>query len=204
MASVHSNMALIKRQPRTSASDRSARRARRKFLSVFPKGFYDPDYLELERDYKWAAHTEWNENLSKSRFAALIKNGSFTEIAQQAVRIESKTNLLFSFEKRLYATLSGVQKAQSYSHSPSLNFSTVAAASTLASTNGSQLSGICLVDRRGCLPGLSRQCSVLSLGRTSIFSLSRPLLAKPLAGMVLNCPMRRDHRGPSIDPCSIS
>jgi hypothetical protein len=99
MASVHSNMALIKRQPRTSASDRSARRARRKFLSVFPKGFYDPDYLELERDYKWAAHTEWNEHLFKSRFAALIKNGSFTEIAQQAVRIESKTNLLFSFEK---------------------------------------------------------------------------------------------------------
>ena len=99
MASVHTNAVRVKRPSPVSASDRQARRARRKFLSVFPKGFYDADYLELERDYKWAAHRAWDEQLSKSRLSALIKNGSFVEVAQKAVRIESKTNLLFSFEK---------------------------------------------------------------------------------------------------------
>lgn len=98
MVSVHSHR-VVRRQSRPSDLNRSAWRARRKFLSVFPKGFYDADYMELERDYKWAAHLAWEQYLSKSRFAAMIKKGSFAEIASQAVRIESRTNLLFSFEK---------------------------------------------------------------------------------------------------------
>jgi len=99
MVSVNPHRVHVRRQRRPPHLSGSARRARRKFLTVFPKGFYDADYVELERGYKWAAHRAWEQLLSKNRFAAMIKKESFAEIASQAVRIESRTNLLFSFEK---------------------------------------------------------------------------------------------------------
>jgi hypothetical protein len=74
-------------------------RCRRKFLKFFPKGFADPKYRAWERDYKWAAHEEWVKTLGRPEFQALLAEGSFEEIARRAVRLESRTNLLFSFEK---------------------------------------------------------------------------------------------------------
>lgn len=74
-------------------------RARRKFLRIFPKGFRDPDYVELERAYKWSAHLAWRGALGREMFAAALAEKRFGEIAAMAVRIESRTNLLFSFEK---------------------------------------------------------------------------------------------------------
>jgi hypothetical protein len=74
-------------------------RCRRKFLRFFPGGFQDETYIDWERGYKWAAHEQWNEVLDRSKYRALLKNGEFAEIAARAVRIESRTNLLFSFEK---------------------------------------------------------------------------------------------------------
>jgi hypothetical protein len=76
-----------------------AARARRTFLRFFPGGFDDETYAEWERDYKWAAHERWEETLDRTRFRALLADGAFDEIAAAAVRIESRTNLLFSFEK---------------------------------------------------------------------------------------------------------
>ena len=76
-----------------------AERCRRKFLRIFPRGFADPDFVELERDYKWEAHRRWAAALDRPRFASLLEQGSFTEIASTAIAIESRTNLLFSFEK---------------------------------------------------------------------------------------------------------
>jgi hypothetical protein len=76
-----------------------AARCRRKFLKHFPKGFRSPKYLAWERDYKWAAHEEWRRQLSQLEMRRLIDAGEFREIALRAVRIEAKTNLLFSFEK---------------------------------------------------------------------------------------------------------
>lgn len=76
-----------------------ALRARRKFLRFFPGGFRDETYLAWERDYKWNAHRRWTEVLDRARYGALIRARRFTEIAEHAVRIESRTNLLFSFEK---------------------------------------------------------------------------------------------------------
>ncbi|HEV7880328.1 hypothetical protein [Bradyrhizobium sp.] len=78
---------------------REALRARRKFLRVFPGGFRDGDYLDLERGYKWNAHRRWEEALGESAFEGLIKKKKFEQIAAAAIRIESRTNLLFSFEK---------------------------------------------------------------------------------------------------------
>jgi hypothetical protein len=78
---------------------REARRARRKFLAHFPGGFRDETYLDWERGYKWDAHEKWEAALGKTIFESLIRARKFEEIAATAIRIESRTNLLFSFEK---------------------------------------------------------------------------------------------------------
>lgn len=72
---------------------------RRKFLRVFPGGFRDETYIEWERDYKWNAHRQWDKVLLEATFRRLIEEKKFIEIAVAAVRAESPTNLLFSFEK---------------------------------------------------------------------------------------------------------
>lgn len=85
--------------PRSAASSPKALRCRRKFLRFFPGGFQDETYIDWERGYKWKAHEQWDEVLDRSRFRSLLQTGDFAEIAARAVRIESRTNLLFSFEK---------------------------------------------------------------------------------------------------------
>ena len=74
-------------------------RARRRFLSFFPDGFRDDVYVETERMYKWAAHREWVGAFGAGQFEALVRANQFAEIARRALRIEGRTNLLFSFEK---------------------------------------------------------------------------------------------------------
>ncbi len=74
-------------------------RCRRKFLRFFPGGFRDETYIDWERDYKWAAHERWNEELGPKEFRSLLRAGGYAELARRAVAIESRTNLLFSFEK---------------------------------------------------------------------------------------------------------
>jgi hypothetical protein len=85
------------RRPSNGAS--GALKCRRKFLRFFPKGFYDPKYIDWERGYKWDAHERWREILSQDVHRTLISDGAFNEVARRAVNIESRTNLLFSFEK---------------------------------------------------------------------------------------------------------
>lgn len=77
----------------------AARRCRRKFLKYFPGGFRDETYISWERGYKWDAHLRWNEELGEVAFRTLLRDGNHGEIAARAVKIESRTNLLFSFEK---------------------------------------------------------------------------------------------------------
>ena len=79
--------------------DAKAKKCRRKFLRYFPGGFYDETYLDWERNYKWAAHEEWESTLERKIFGQLLKRGEYAEIAARAVRLEARTNLLFSFEK---------------------------------------------------------------------------------------------------------
>lgn len=86
----------IARENKLSAK---AETCRRRFLRFFPEGFQDAKYFDWERGYKQAAHEQWKENLNRKNFRELLKGGEFAEIAARAVRIESKTNLLFSFEK---------------------------------------------------------------------------------------------------------
>jgi hypothetical protein len=94
MASAHSTHA------RVSGKFQQTRRmkaARRKFLSYFPDGFRDEDYVE--RGYKWDAHCQWREALGQSTFKSLLRQSRYDEIAMRALRIEGRTNLIFSFEK---------------------------------------------------------------------------------------------------------
>jgi hypothetical protein len=74
-------------------------KCRRKFLKFFPKGFYDQKYIDWERGYKWEAHERWLEILGRETHRGLIRDGDHSEVARRAVTIESRTNLLFSFEK---------------------------------------------------------------------------------------------------------
>jgi hypothetical protein len=88
-----------KRAKKLPQSNHLIARARKKFLRAFPGGFRDETYVDWERDYKWRAHQRWQDNLSEVRFRRLIKNRQFEEAARLASSIESRTNLLFSFEK---------------------------------------------------------------------------------------------------------
>jgi hypothetical protein len=74
-------------------------RCRRKFLKFFPDGFEDETYIDWERDYKEEAHQRWTETLGPRELRSLIESGDHAEAARRAVTIESRTNLLFSFEK---------------------------------------------------------------------------------------------------------
>src|SRR5437764_15277023 len=76
-----------------------AERCKRKFLRFFPDGFRDETYVDWERGYKWEAHQRWEAQLGEREYRALLRRRQFDEIAARAVSIESRTNLLFSFEK---------------------------------------------------------------------------------------------------------
>jgi hypothetical protein len=84
---------------RENALSKDARRCREKFLRFFPQGFADDKYINWERGYKWTAHEQWEVALNRKAFRQLLKEEKFAAICAAAVRIESRTNLLFSFEK---------------------------------------------------------------------------------------------------------
>ncbi|MBL7222795.1 MAG: hypothetical protein ISS72_02985 [Candidatus Brocadiae bacterium] len=87
------------------------------FFAHFPRGFYDPEYAKCERDYKWAAHELWIETLSAAEFEGLLSAGEWSEVAHRALRVESRTNLLFSFEKiGLRDALKAPEAARSFAH----------------------------------------------------------------------------------------
>ena len=89
----------LARQPARTSLSRNASTCRRKFLRYFPGGFRDETYIAWERDYKWSAHLRWDELLDQAEMERLIAAEQFPEIARRAAQVESRTNLLFSFEK---------------------------------------------------------------------------------------------------------
>jgi hypothetical protein len=96
-------MELIKRTSRQAAGGRRGftgpERCWKWFTKFFPRGFRDEKYVAWERDYKLRAHEQWQVALNQRAFRKLLKEGRHEEISAMAVRIESRTNLLFSFEK---------------------------------------------------------------------------------------------------------
>lgn len=84
---------------KTTASEKLSRKCLKKFLFYFRNGYADPKYITWERGYKWNAHLAFCEQLNKQEFKKLIAKKEYRAVADIATRIESKTNLLFSFEK---------------------------------------------------------------------------------------------------------
>ena len=76
-----------------------ALKCRRKFLRFFPQGFADETYVDWERGYKWSAYEHWCSELRRPLMRSLLDAADYETIAKRAVAIESRTNLLFSFEK---------------------------------------------------------------------------------------------------------
>ena len=100
------NMAISKIENKREASrprqhsrvSEGAERCRRKFLRFFFEGFYDDKYVAWERGYKWQAHERWQAQLNRAEYKSLLTKGEYNEIAARAMKVESPTNLLFSFE----------------------------------------------------------------------------------------------------------
>lgn len=91
-----------------------------RFLHIFPLGFYDPKYIgdakTGERFYKWQAHERWKEMLSKPEFERLLNAADHTEVVGRAMQVESKTNLLATFEKAaLRDAVKGNEAANAFS-----------------------------------------------------------------------------------------
>ncbi len=76
-----------------------AARCRRKFELFYPEGFADSAYVVAERAARERAHLEWQRELGPREFRRLLARGEYRQIAALALRVESHTNLLFSFEK---------------------------------------------------------------------------------------------------------
>ena len=65
----------------------------------FPVGFAIPPTSIGSTTIKRNAPQRWNELLGFTEYRELLQKRKFTEIATRALKIEARTNLLFSFEK---------------------------------------------------------------------------------------------------------
>ncbi|GAC1420701.1 MAG: hypothetical protein NVS9B7_01320 [Flavisolibacter sp.] len=81
------------------SSFKARKECKKKFLYYFKNGFNDNTYISWERQYKLDAHLLFQQDLNKQAYERLIQQKKYSDIAQIAVRLESRTNLLFSFEK---------------------------------------------------------------------------------------------------------
>ena len=99
MPSPASRLSLLNRAGAGNVSYLGAALCRRKFELYYPEGFDDDTYQVAERGPKDRARLEWEAELAPAAFRKLLARGEFRTIADIAVRIESRTSLLFSFEK---------------------------------------------------------------------------------------------------------
>jgi hypothetical protein len=103
MLCIQSHSAVAERVRETPPNGlRGASTCRRKFLRFFREGFVEPTYVAWEREYKWEAHQHWEELLNETEIETPLDRRDYGEIARQATQIESRTNLLFSFQKMAF------------------------------------------------------------------------------------------------------
>lgn len=98
-ASSHARQPIVASVLLGTRPSRDARSCRRKFLRHFSGGFHDETYLAWERQYKEAACERWRGLLGVQELRRLVRSGKHSEVANRAIAVESRTNLLFSFEK---------------------------------------------------------------------------------------------------------
>ena len=84
------------------SSFKSFSKAVENFLSIFPSGFQDGQYLSgptSEREYKVEANMLMSELLGKDVFIKLLEQGNAKEIHDRVKRVINKTNLISPYEK---------------------------------------------------------------------------------------------------------
>jgi hypothetical protein len=64
------------------------------FFKEFPEGFYDPKYLEQERNFKLETSKLCHQLLDKERFAQLISDKDWKTLAGDLRTLVNKTNML--------------------------------------------------------------------------------------------------------------
>ena len=76
-----------------------AARCRHKFQRYYPNGFDDEVYQVAERGVKERATLEWNTELNPPAYRRLLARGDYSRIVDIAMRVETRSSQLFSFEK---------------------------------------------------------------------------------------------------------
>ena len=97
----------VKAKSKSKAKPKVAKPAKRSreealafFNNLFPAGFTDARYLKEERDFKWAAHEQFEKTLGKGELARLLDSGDATELAKRAISAEALSEtLLHPIEK---------------------------------------------------------------------------------------------------------
>jgi hypothetical protein len=69
------------------------------FLTVYPKGFYDNNYIENERKYKENLINEFKMNLSEEKLFKSLENKNYSEIAEVSKKLISASKNIHSIEK---------------------------------------------------------------------------------------------------------
>jgi hypothetical protein len=94
-ASTRSRPGTKKRTFSTQTQDQAIRT----FLERYPGGFRGETFVTNERDYKWHAHSLFNDELGGKRLGDLLAKGRLADVVRHALHAEQKTNLLSVFEK---------------------------------------------------------------------------------------------------------
>jgi hypothetical protein len=85
-----------------------------KFTTLFPQGFYDQKYLgnlkEGEREYKWAAHKFFEDNLGGDRFRQLLDN-DLEKLVGLVEKCVGQVNLLYLTEAAALRDALGIKDA---------------------------------------------------------------------------------------------
>lgn len=83
-----------------------------RFLARYREGFYDPDYLKDERDYKLAASQILDELIRSGELDNMRQAGDFKGLCQAALQVIRKTNLVFPNEQMTLTD--GLKKGDNY------------------------------------------------------------------------------------------
>lgn len=75
------------------------------FTKLYPEGFTDPQYIEIEREYKDSAVKQAKNLLSLEYLGDLLKNAKYEEIYKNSKALVGKTNLVFRFEQIKFSSL---------------------------------------------------------------------------------------------------
>jgi hypothetical protein len=75
---------------------------KRRFLHEFPAAFADPRYMEMERDYKLAAHVKFQQFLGISKIRELLSERNYQTLAEKALKVLGGLNLLSRYESAAF------------------------------------------------------------------------------------------------------